>query len=100
MPGKAGALAGMRIGVIRESMIYPKGSKTEQPIVSAAAREIKEVLGKKLGSTLVKSRHILWERDPDLEVMTVDYTRALAQLIPLIMPDILFRLDNQGQPLF
>lgn len=100
MPGNAGALAGMRIGVIRESMIYPKGSKTEQPIVSAAASEIKEVLGKKLGSTLVESRHILWERDPDLEVMTVDYTRALAQLIPLIMPDILFRLDNQGQPLF
>src|ERR1700720_3691823 len=45
MPGRAGVLAGMRIGVIRESMIYPKGSKTEQPIVSAAAREIKEVLG-------------------------------------------------------
>jgi amidase len=100
MPGNAGALAGMRIGVIRESMIYPKGSKTEQPIVSAAAREIKDVLGKKLGATLVESRHALWERDTDMEVMSVDYTRALAQLIPLIMPDILFRLDNKGQPLF
>jgi amidase len=100
MPGNAGALAGMRIGVIRESMIYPKGSKTEQPIVLAAAREIKDVLGKKLGATLVESRHALWERDTDMEVMSVDYTRALAQLIPLIMPDILFRLDNKGQPLF
>ena len=40
------------------------------------------------------------KRDPDLEVMKVDYTRALAQLIPLIMPDILFRLDSKGQPLF
>jgi amidase len=100
MPGNAGALAGTRIGVIRESMIYPKGSKTEQPIVSASAREIKEVLGKKLGATLVESRHVLWERDPDLEVMTLDYSGALARLIPLIMPDILFRLDNEGQPLF
>jgi Asp-tRNA(Asn)/Glu-tRNA(Gln) amidotransferase A subunit family amidase len=100
MPGNAGALAGMRIGVIRESMIYPKGSKTEQPIVLAAAREMKDVLGKKLGATLVESRHALWERDPDMEVMSIDYTRALAQLIPLIMPDILFRLDNKGQPLF
>jgi amidase len=100
MPGHAGALAGMRIGVIRESMIYPKGSKTEQPIVSAAAREIKEVLGKKLGATLVESRHALWERDPELEVMAVDYTSALARLIPLIMPDILFRLDSKGKPLF
>jgi amidase len=100
MPGHAGALAGMRIGVIRESMIHPKGSKTEQPIVSAAAREIKEVLGKKLGATLVESRHALWERDPELEVMAVDYTRALAQLIPLIMPDMLFRLGGKGKPLF
>ena len=32
--------------------------------------------------------------------MTVDYNGALAQLIPLIMPDILFRLDGKGQPLF
>jgi len=100
VPGSAGALAGMRIGVISESMIYPKGSKTEQPIVSAAAREIKEVLGGKLGATLVQSSHALWERDLDLEVMAVDYTNALAQLVPLIMPDILFRLDNKGQPLF
>jgi Asp-tRNA(Asn)/Glu-tRNA(Gln) amidotransferase A subunit family amidase len=100
MPGNAGALAGMRIGVIRESMVYPRGSKTEQPIVDAAAREIKDVLGQKLGATLVESRHALWERDPDMEVMSVDYTRALAQLIPLIMPDILFRLDGKGQPLF
>src|ERR1043165_8479979 len=45
MPGTPGALAGMRIGVIRESMVYPKGSRTEEPIVSAAAREIKDVLG-------------------------------------------------------
>jgi len=100
MPGNAGALKGMRIGIIRESMIYPRGSKTEQPIVFAAAREIKAVLGNELGATLVESKHALWQRDPEVEVMSVDYTRALAQLIPLIMPDILFRLDTKGQPLF
>ena len=27
----------MRIGVVRESMVYPPGSKTEEPIVTAAA---------------------------------------------------------------
>src|ERR1700754_5147976 len=47
----AGALTGMRIGVIRESMGYPEGSKTEKPIVSAATREIKDILGDKLGAT-------------------------------------------------
>src|SRR4051794_23530238 len=37
-PGTDGTLRGMRIGVIRESMVYPKGSKTEEPIVTAATR--------------------------------------------------------------
>lgn len=95
-----GALAGMRIGVIRESMVYPKGSKTEEPIVTAASSEIKAMLAGKLGATLVESTDPLWARDPDLEVMKVDYRRALAQLIPLFMPDIMFRLDKNGQPLF
>ena len=45
----------MRLGVIRESMVYPKGSKTEQPIVDAATKEIKTVLGGHLGATLVES---------------------------------------------
>jgi amidase len=94
------ALAGMRIGVIRESMVYPKGSKTEEPIVSAAAREIKAVLGGKLGATLVESTDPLWTRDPDLEVMKTDYRRALARLVPVFMPDLLFRLGKDGQPVF
>jgi amidase len=99
-PGTSGALAGMRIGVIRESMVYPKGSKTEEPIVSAATREIKEMLGEKLGATLVESTDPLWTRDPDMEVMKVDYRLALAQLVPLFMPDLLFRLGKDGQPVF
>jgi Asp-tRNA(Asn)/Glu-tRNA(Gln) amidotransferase A subunit family amidase len=94
------ALAGMRIGVIRESMVYPKGSRTEEPIVSAATREIKAVLGDKLGATLVESTDPLWTRDPDLEVMKTDYRRALARLVPVFMPDLLFRLGKDGQPVF
>ena len=54
-PGTPGALKGMRIGIIRESMVVPPGSKTEEPIVTAAAREIKTVLGDRLGATLVES---------------------------------------------
>ena len=100
LPGTPGALAGVRIGVIRESMVYPKGSKTEEPIVSAATREIKEVLGDKLGATLVESTDPLWTRDPDMEVMKTDYRRALAQLVPVFMPDLLFRLGKDGQPVF
>ncbi|HXJ82254.1 MAG TPA: amidase family protein [Candidatus Methylomirabilis sp.] len=100
MPGTAGALAGIRLGVIRESMVYPPGSLTEMPIVTAAAREIKSVLGGVLGATLVESTDPLWTRDPDLEVMKTDFRRALARLVPVFMPDLLFRLGPDGQPVF
>ena len=96
----SGALKGMRIGVIRESMVYPKGSKTEEPIVTAAAKEIKSVLGGTLGATLVESRDPLWRRDPDLEQMKTDFRVALAKLVPVFMPDLLFRLGRDGQPVF
>ena len=92
MPGVPNALAGVRLGVIRESMVYPKGSKTEQPIVDAATKEIKDVLGGRLGVTLVESSDPLWQRDPEVEQMKVDYRVALARLVPVFMPDLLFRL--------
>src|SRR5687768_15812959 len=81
-------------------MVCPRGSMTEVPIVTAAAKEIKTVLGGTLGATLVESTDPLWTRDPDLEVMTVDFRRALARLVPLFMPDLLFRLGPDGQPVF
>jgi Asp-tRNA(Asn)/Glu-tRNA(Gln) amidotransferase A subunit family amidase len=100
MPGSPGALAGVRIGIVRESMVLAPGSKTEEPIVTAAAREIKTVLGGRLGATLVESSDPLWKRDPDVEAMTTDFRRALARLVPIIMPDLLFRLGRDGRPLF
>jgi amidase len=98
--GAPGTLAGRRIGVIRESMLIPEGSKTEEPIVTAAAGEIKTILAGHLGATLVESSDPLWKPDPDLEPMTVDYRQALARLVPLFMPDLLFRLGADSKPLF
>ena len=100
MPGTPGSLSGMRIGVIRESMVFPRGSKTEEPIVAAAAAEIKAVLRDTLGATLVESSDPLWERDPELEQMKTDFRQALARLVPVFMPDLLFRLRADGQPVF
>jgi Asp-tRNA(Asn)/Glu-tRNA(Gln) amidotransferase A subunit family amidase len=100
MTGEQGMLKGMRLGIIRESMVYPRGSKTEEPIVTAAAQEIKMILGARLGATLVESTDPLWEPDPDLETMQTDFRRALARLVPVFMPELLFRLGPDGQPLF
>ncbi len=98
--GTPGALKGIRLGVLRESMVYPKDSKTEQPIVDAAKKEIKTVLGGHLGAALVESTDPLWTLDPDVETMAVDFRKALARLVPVFMPDLLFRVRADGTPVF
>jgi len=98
--GTPGSLAGMRIGVIRESMLIRPGEKATVPICSAVAAEIKAILGERLGATLVESSDPLWERDRDLEMMNPDFRQALAKLVPVFMPDLLFRLGPDGLPVF
>jgi amidase len=98
--GTPGALKGLRLGVIRESMTIPPGSKTEEPIVTAATKEIKSVLGDKLGVTLVESGDPLWTPDAGVEQMKVDFRKALARLVPVFMPDLLFRVKADGTPVF
>ncbi|MGQ0522301.1 MAG: amidase family protein [Betaproteobacteria bacterium] len=97
--GAAGSLKGVRIGIVRESMLNP-GTKAAEPITRAAASEIKSVLGGMLGATLVESSDPLWTPDPDIEPMKTDFRRALARLVPVFMPDILFRLTPEGEPVF
>ncbi|HEY1259745.1 MAG TPA: amidase family protein [Stellaceae bacterium] len=96
----AATLAGTRIGVIRESMLVRPGEKATVPIASAAAAEIKAVLGERLAATLVESRDPLWEPDNGIEQMNPDFRTALARLVPVFMPDLLFRLGPDGTPLF
>jgi amidase len=98
--GAAGALRGQRIGVIRESMLLVPGHTSRLPIAPAAAAEIKTMLRGHLGATLVESRDPLWPPEPDLEQMTTDFRTALARLVPVFMPELLFRLRPDGQPVF
>jgi hypothetical protein len=90
----------MRLGVIRESMLARAGAKTAVPVITAAAAEIKTVLGGTLGATLVESADPGWQRDPGVEAMKTDFRRALARLVPVFMPELLFRLGPDGQPVF
>jgi Asp-tRNA(Asn)/Glu-tRNA(Gln) amidotransferase A subunit family amidase len=99
-PGSAGTLKGVRIGIIRESMLKFPGIKADAPIVDAAAQEIKAVLGKHLGATLVESTDPLWPDDPSIENMRTSYTQALAALVPVFFPELLYRLNSAGQPVF
>ena len=98
--GSAGGLRGRRIGIIRESMLVRRAKGRREPICAAASAEIKSVLGDKLGATLVESADPLQPRDPDLEQMRPDFRTGLARLVPVFMPDLLFRLGTDGTPLF
>jgi len=97
--GQKGALEGVRLGVVRESMVTA-GSRAAEPITKAAAIEMKAILQDHLGATLVESTDPRWTRDPEVEVMTVDFRVALARLVPVFMPDLMFRLKPDGTPLF
>ena len=97
--GEKNSLVGVRIGIVRESMLAA-GCKAAEPITTAAAQEIQSVLATHLGATLVESSDPLWKPDPDVEQMTIDFRKALARLVPVFMPDILFRLDDEGSPVF
>ncbi|HTQ33643.1 MAG TPA: amidase family protein, partial [Stellaceae bacterium] len=94
------SLKGLRIGIVRESTRLRPGDKAAEPISRAAAAEIKAVLGERLGATLVESGDPDWPRDPDIEQMKPDFREGLARLVPVFMPDILFRLGRDGTPLF
>ncbi len=96
----AASLKGMRIGVVRESMRLRPGDKAAEAISRAAASEIKSVLGEKLEATLVESGDPDWPPDPDLEQMKPDFRQGLARLVPVFMPDLLFRLGRDDEPVF
>jgi len=97
---QAGTLSGVRIGVIRESMLKFPGVRADEPIVDAAVREIENVLRDYLGATLVESVDPLWPDDPDIENMRPSYTDALTELVPIFFPEILYWLDEDDQPRF
>ena len=99
-PGMRGSLRGLRIGIVRESMLTFPGVKADEPISQAAAKEIKAILGDYLGATLVESVDPLWPDDPSIANMKPSYTEALTQLVPVFFPDILYRLTRDGQPQF
>ena len=96
--GRPGALKGMRIGIIREFMV--KHAKVDEPIVDAAAAEMKSMLGGHLGATLVESVTPGWVDDPDIENMTTTFDRAIAELAPVLYPDLLFRLTAANEPFY
>jgi hypothetical protein len=61
---------------------------------------MKAMLGKHLGATLVESLTPGWVDDPEVENMTTTFDRATAEIVPVLYPDLLYRLNANGEPQF
>ena len=56
------------------------------------------MLGGYLGATLVESATAGWADDPEIENMTTSFDRAIAELVPVLYPDLLYRLNAAKEP--
>ena len=78
-------LAGMRIGIVREYMV--KHTLNDAAISDRIDDEIKSVLRDRLGASLVESIDPLYPDDPAVPDMEYTFRDALAELLPIHMPE-------------
>ena len=83
--GEEKPLAGMRIGIVREYMV--KHTLNDAAISDRIDDEIKSVLRDRLGASLVESVDPLYPDDPAVPDMEYTFRDALAELLPIHMPE-------------
>ena len=96
--GRPGALKGMRIGIIREFMV--KHAKVDEPIVEAAATEMKAMLGGHLGATLVESVTRGWWTIPTSRTCRQRSIARSRSWRRVLYPDLLLRLTAANEPFY
>ena len=87
-------LAGMRIGIVREYMV--KHTLNDAAISDRIDDEIKTVLRDRLGATLVESVDPLYPDDPAVPDMEYTFRDALAEILPIHMPEYFARTTDDG----
>ena len=87
-------LAGMRIGIVREYMV--KHTLNDASISDQIDNEIKTVLRDRLGATLVESVDLLYPDDPTVPNMTYTFQDALAEVLPIHMPEYFSKTTDSG----
>jgi Asp-tRNA(Asn)/Glu-tRNA(Gln) amidotransferase A subunit family amidase len=87
-------LAGIRIGIVREFMV--KHTANDAAVSDLVDAEIKKVLRDKLGATIVESHDPMYPDDPDVPNMTYTFQQALAEILPIHMPEYFTQLVGQN----
>ena len=88
-------LAGMRIGIVREYMV--KHTQNDAAISDRIDNEIKTVLRDRLGASLVESVDPLHSDDPAVPNMDYTFQDALAEILPIHMPEYFFQTTGDGE---
>ena len=95
-PGDGGepSLAGMRIGIVREYMV--KHTPNDAAISDQIDNEIKTILRDRLGASLVESVDPLYPDDPAVPNMAYTFQDALAEILPIHIPEYFFKTTDAG----
>jgi len=91
-------LQGLRIGIFREYMLTP--TLNHVAISNQIDREIREVLGGRLGAELIEISHPDYPDDPGIPNATFTFNDALARVLPVLLPEVFSRRDAQGRLYF
>ena len=87
-------LAGVRIGVVREYMV--KHTDNDAAMSDLVNEEILRVLRDELGAELVESSDPEYPDDPSIPNMAYDFHRAIAEILPVHMPEYIQARDAGG----
>ena len=88
-------LAGVRIGVVREYMV--KHTANDAAMSDLVNQEILRVLRDELGAELVESSDPEYPDDPSIPNMAYDFQRAIAEILPVHMPEYIQARDADGE---
>ena len=80
-------LAGMRIGVVREYMV--KHTANDAAASDLVNGQILRVLRDELGAEIVESSDPAYPDDPSIPNMAYDFHRAIAEILPVHMPELI-----------
>jgi amidase len=91
-------LAGVRFGIVREYMV--KHSANDAAMSDLVNEEIKQVLRDRLGAEIVESFDPKYPDDPSIPNLTYTFQQALAEILPVHMPELLVKKDAKGALMF
>ena len=88
-------LAGMRIGVVREYMV--KHTDNDAAMSDLVNEEIIRVLRDELGAEIVESFDPEYPDDPSIPNMAYNFQQAIAEILPVHMPELIQEKDDDGE---